>query len=59
MMQVSKKIPLEDPQVLLAVRVFYVISNLIILGVNLYIQQKVNAKKGMMVLVPWKVYDFG
>ena len=46
MMQVSKKIPFEDPQVLLGVRVLYVVSNLIILGIYLYMQMKINAKKG-------------
>ena len=46
MMQVSKKIPFEDPQVLLGVRVLYVVSNLVILGIYLYIQMKINSKKG-------------
>ena len=46
MMQVSKKIPFEDPQVLLAVRTVYVISNILILAVYFYIQQKINRKKG-------------
>ncbi len=46
MMQVSKKIPFEDPQVLMAVRALYVVSNLIIIGIYLYTQQKINKKKG-------------
>jgi hypothetical protein len=46
MMQVSKKIPFEDPTVLTAVRVLYVVSNLIILGVYYYIQLQINKKKG-------------
>ena len=46
MMQVSKKIPFEDPQVLMGVRALYIISNLIIIGIYLFIQQKVNKKKG-------------
>ena len=46
MMQVSKKIPFEDPQVLLGVRVLYVVSNLIIVGIYFYMQMKINAKKG-------------
>ena len=46
MMQVSKKIPFEDPQVLMGVRVLYVVSNLIIAGIYLYMQMKINAKKG-------------
>ena len=45
-MQVSKKIPFEDPQVLIGVRVLYVVSNLIILGIYFYCQQKINARKG-------------
>ena len=46
MMQVSKKIPFEDPQVLMGVRAMYIISNLIIIGIYLFIQQKINKKKG-------------
>ena len=50
MMQVSKKIPFEDPQVLLGIRILYVVSNLIIFGVYFYVQQKINQKKGTAVL---------
>ncbi|KAL9064755.1 MAG: hypothetical protein Q9161_008684 [Pseudevernia consocians] len=50
MMQVSKKIPFEDPQVLLGVRVLYVVSNLIILGIYFYMQMKINAKKDLTTL---------
>ena len=46
MMQVSKRIPFDDPQVLLGVRVLYVVSNLLIVGIYLFIQKKINAKKG-------------
>ncbi len=46
MMQVSKKIPFDDPQVLNYVRILYVVSNLIIAGVYLYLQQQINKKKG-------------
>ena len=49
-MQVSKKIPFEDPQVLMGVRALYIISNLIIAGIYLYMQQKINAKKGSSAL---------
>lgn len=45
-MQVSKKIPFEDPQVLMGVRGLYIVSNLIIIGMYLYIQSKINSKKG-------------
>ena len=48
MMQVSKKIPFDDPQVLLGVRILYVVSNLVILGIYLYIQTKINSKKGAL-----------
>lgn len=52
MMQVSKKIPFDDPQVLMGVRALYVVSNVLILGIYLYIQQQINKKKGMLDLVP-------
>lgn len=52
MMQVSKKIPFDDPNVLMGVRAMYIISNLIILGIYLYMQQKINAKKGGHFPVP-------
>lgn len=48
MMQVSKKIPFDDPNVLMGVRAMYIISNVIIVGVYLYIGQKINAKKGKL-----------
>ena len=46
MMQVSKKIPFDDPQVLMGVRGLYIVSNLLILGVYFYLQMKINSKKG-------------
>jgi hypothetical protein len=51
MMQVSKKIPFEDENVLWGVRGLYILSNLIIVGVYLYIQSKINAKKGTRQLL--------
>ena len=33
MMQVSKKIPFEDPNVLMGVRALYIVSNLLIAGI--------------------------
>lgn len=48
MMQVSKKIPFDDPQVLLGVRAVYIVSNIFILGAYLYIQQQINKKKGTL-----------
>jgi Phosphate transport (Pho88) len=53
MMQVSKKIPFDDPQVLMGVRALYVISNILILGVYLYIQQQINKKKGRLARYRW------
>ncbi|KAL8746306.1 MAG: hypothetical protein Q9190_001649 [Brigantiaea leucoxantha] len=50
MMQFSKKIPFEDPQVLLGVRILYVVSNLLIAGIYLYLQSKINAKKDLTTL---------
>ena len=46
MMQVSKKIPFEDPNVLMGVRILYVVSNVIIAGIYFYCSQKINKKKG-------------
>lgn len=49
MMQLAKKVPFEDPQVLMLVRGMYILSNVIILGIYLFTQTKINAKKGMWV----------
>jgi hypothetical protein len=46
-MQASKKIPFDDPTVLNGVRALYVVSNLIIVGIYLYVQQQIDKKKGM------------
>lgn len=46
MIQVAKKVPFEDPNVLNAVRALYAISNLIILGVYYYIKLQIDKKKG-------------
>lgn len=51
MMQVSKKIPFDDPQVLMGVRGLYILSNLIIVGIYLYLHQKINSKKGTIALL--------
>ncbi|KAM0279578.1 hypothetical protein ACHAQH_004534 [Verticillium albo-atrum] len=47
MIQVSRKVPFEDPSVLQGCRALYIFSNLLIAIVYLYIQSKINAKKGM------------
>jgi hypothetical protein len=46
-MQISKKIPFDDPNVLNAVRALYVVSNLIIAGIYFYVQQQINKKNGV------------
>jgi hypothetical protein len=46
MMQVSKKVPFEEPNVLMGVRALYIVSNLIIAGIYLYVQAQINKKKG-------------
>jgi Protein involved in inorganic phosphate transport len=46
MMQVSKKIPFDDPNVLNMCRAAYLASNLIILCISLYIKSVVDKKKG-------------
>lgn len=50
MMQVSKKIPFEDPNVLLGVRVLYVVSNLLIFGLYAYTKLKINKKNDLTTL---------
>ncbi|KAF4547984.1 putative SRP-independent targeting protein 3 [Elsinoe fawcettii] len=50
MMQVSKKIPFDDPNVLLGVRILYVVSNLLIAGIYYYTQRQIEAKKDRTVL---------
>lgn len=46
MMQVSKKVAFEDPDVLNMVRAGYVLSNVIIVAITLYIKFVVDKKKG-------------
>ncbi|KAH8760446.1 inorganic phosphate transporter Pho88 [Diaporthe sp. PMI_573] len=50
MMQVAKKVPFEDPNVLNACRGLYVLSNLIIMGIYFYIKTKIDGKKDMTTL---------
>ncbi|KAI0598670.1 inorganic phosphate transporter [Biscogniauxia sp. FL1348] len=50
MTQVSKRIPFDDPNVLNGVRAMYIISNLIIAGIYLYVQMQINKKKDMTTL---------
>lgn len=46
MMQVSKKVPFDDPNVLNGVRALYIVSNLVIAAIYAYCQQQVNKKRG-------------
>merc|ERR1712225_192374 len=50
MMQVSKKVPFEEPNVLMGVRALYIVSNLIIAGIYLYVQAQINKKKDLTVI---------
>lgn len=46
MMQVTKRIPFDNPDVLNLVRGVYLTSNLIIVAIYLYVQNQINKKKG-------------
>jgi hypothetical protein len=48
MMQVSKKIPFEDPNVLMGVRALYIVSNLLIAGIYFYTKMQIDKKRGML-----------
>jgi len=50
MMQVSKKIPMEDPNVLMGIRGLYVLSNAIIISLYAYVHYVINKKKDMTTL---------
>ncbi|KNG50503.1 inorganic phosphate transporter pho88 [Stemphylium lycopersici] len=49
-MQISKKIPFDDPNVLNGVRALYVVSNIIIASIYLYVQAQINKKNDMTVV---------
>lgn len=51
-MQISKKIPFDDPNVLNGVRALYIVSNIIIAGIYFYVQQQINKKNGMSTYSP-------
>jgi len=50
MMQVSKRIPLDNPDVLNLVRAGYVLSNVIIIAIYAYVHFQINKKKDMTML---------
>ncbi|KAK1775981.1 inorganic phosphate transporter Pho88 [Copromyces sp. CBS 386.78] len=50
MMQVAKKIPFEDPNVLNLCRALYALSNVVILAIHLYIMNTINRKKDLTTL---------
>ncbi|KAG6033442.1 hypothetical protein E4U41_006919 [Claviceps citrina] len=50
MMQVSKRIPFDDPNVLMTVRAVYLGSNVLIVLLYLYIQAQINKKKDLTTL---------
>ncbi|KAI6251362.1 SRP-independent targeting protein [Erysiphe necator] len=50
MMQVSKRIPMDDPDVLNMIRAGYVLSNFIILSIYLYVHYRINKKKDLTTL---------
>lgn len=45
-MQISKKVPFDDPNVLNGVRALYVVSNIIIASIYFYVQTQINKKNG-------------
>jgi Phosphate transport (Pho88) len=49
LVQLAKKIPMEDPNVLNAARGVYVFSNLVILGIYLYVKLQIDKKNGTFV----------
>jgi hypothetical protein len=46
-MQASKQIPFDDPRVLNGVRGLYILSNLIIVGIYVYVRAQIKKKRGM------------
>lgn len=48
MMQLSKKIPWEQPMVLDGIRALYVFSNVLILSVYYIVYTRISKKKGKM-----------
>lgn len=57
MMQASKKVPFEDPNVLNGVRALYVFSNVVIAAIYIYVGMQIDKKKGMG-LQPQDLQDY-
>lgn len=51
-MQISKKVPFDNPDVLNGVRALYILSNVIIAGIYFYVQAQINKKNG--TLASWQ-----
>ncbi|KAK3202444.1 hypothetical protein GRF29_161g1248806 [Pseudopithomyces chartarum] len=49
-MQISKKVPFDNPDVLNGVRALYILSNVIIAGIYFYVQAQINKKNDMTVV---------
>lgn len=49
-MQLAKQIDFKDPNILMGVRAMYIISNLIIVGIYLYVKMQIEKKKDRTVL---------
>ena len=48
-MQIAKRVPFDNPDVLNGVRAMYIVSNLIILFIYYIIHSRINKKKGMFL----------
>ena len=51
-MQIAKRVPFDNPDVLNGVRAMYLVSNLIILAIYYTIHSKINKKKGTSPFLP-------
>jgi len=49
MMQVSKRIPFEDPTWLNGIRGMYILSNILIVGIYLLVAKKIKTKNGTIL----------
>jgi hypothetical protein len=49
LVQLAKKIPMEDPNVVNGFRALYVVSNLIVLGIYYYCKLQIDKKNGKAI----------